>query len=255
MSWPDSLRLIPGGYKARRHVILFATILSSAAAMQQACQRRVADGPKTFHIVLVGASIGQAWRLEQWPVRAGMQQFTAEAVAAWQFDKSTALEEVLMRPRVKFRLMRSYLRSLLRPPRRADLIILKECSAYFPGDARAYRESIRKWVEQIRERNIMVMVATVVPVTRARAARDPGKQEAVREFNQWLREYAGRENVPLLDLEAVLSTPDEGRYLRDELALPDGSHLNALAYQRLDSLLRDRLRAALAELANNRARR
>lgn len=193
-----------------------------------------ASGP--VHVVLLGASIGQGWKLSQWPQRTGMRGVTAEALAAWQFDKSELLAEVLARPRVKIRPTRSFLRALWSAPPPADVVIIKECSAYFPGELTLYQRRIEQWVNEIRARGKVAALATVVPITRARAAREPAKQTALRTFNEWVRDYARRSGVPLLDLAAPLQT-GEGAYLRDDLAQPDGSHLNAQAYAILDQLL------------------
>jgi len=197
------------------------------------------------HIVLVGASIGRAWRLESWAQRVSARTYTAEAVAAWQFDKSDALDEVFMRPKRPFHLTRSYLRSLLaKPPQPADVLILKECSSYFPGPLDRYGSLIDAWVKQARYRGIVPLVATVVPVTRTRSSQDPGKQDSLLEFNRWLRTYASQQGIHLLDLEAALSDGTPQAFLRNEYTSGDGSHLNSAAYHILDGVLQ----AALNEL-------
>jgi hypothetical protein len=189
------------------------------------------------HIVLVGASIGRQWHIEAWPARVRERRFTAESLAVWQFDKTEAIQELLQRPGRKFRLSRTYFRSLLDPPPPAPgIVILKECSSYFPGDLRAYKGAVQAWIRELGSRNIRVILATVAPVTSARSARDPGKQEGLLEYNRWVRDYARRHNIPVLDLEAALRTPD-GAYLQDGFAAPDGSHLNAAAYAVLDRTL------------------
>lgn len=219
-------------------VISAIAIAMAMLSCEQPASERVGTS-KTVHIVLVGASIGQAWRLGDWPARVHAGCFTAESVAAWQFDKTEAIEELLIRPAVKFRLSRSYVRSWFLPrPRKPDLLILKECSSYFPGDLRTYRESIRRWVAQLEARGVRVMLATVVPVTRARARQSLGKQEALVAFNQWLREVARQQRMPLLDLEAAVRAEGEGSYLRDDLTSGDGTHLNRSAYEILDRTLR-----------------
>jgi hypothetical protein len=197
---------------------------------------------KRVHVVLIGASIGQGWYLSEWPARAQASGFSAEAIAAWQFDKSEAVEETLMRPATKFRLTPTYLKSLFQPPPKANIVILKECSSYFPGNQDLYRASIRKWVRLLEAGGVQVILATIVPVTKARAASDPGKQESLLEFNRWLRAYAREHHIPLLDLEAALSEQAEvGAYLQNRFDLGDGSHLNASAYAVLDNALRTTL--------------
>jgi len=193
----------------------------------------------TTHVVLIGASIGQSWHLSEWPARVKASGFTAESIPAWQFDKSAVLEEVLMRPARKFHPTRTYLRSLFQaPPRKPDIVILKECSSYFPGDLPSYQRRIEEWVGQLQAKQIKVVLATVVPVTRSRAAQDAGKQESLLKYNEWVREYASQHGLDVLDLEATLRSNKEGKFLREEFAATDGSHLNSAAYAALDETLR-----------------
>ena len=189
-------------------------------------------------VVLIGASIGQEWNLPDLPRRVNVPGYAFEAVQAWQYDKSEAVEETLMRPSRKFRLTPSYFKGIFNPsPRPADVIILKECSSYFPSDISRNKALFQTWIEEIRQKNITVMLATIVPVTKERARRQPGKQEGIREFNDWLRDFARQQGLPLLDLEQALRTDGKERYLRDELTSGDGSHLNQQAYVILDRLL------------------
>ncbi|KAA6458326.1 hypothetical protein DYQ86_20640 [Acidobacteria bacterium AB60] len=190
------------------------------------------------HITLIGASIGEAWHLAEWPSRVQAHEYTADSLAAWQFDKSEAVEETLIRPKRKVELTRSYLKSLFQsPPTNPNIVILKECSSYFPGDMEDYKQRVRDWVRQLQAGNIQVMLATVVPVTQARAASAPGKQESLLAYNQWIREFAHQQHIPVLDLEAALREPGQGSYLRLEYAADDGSHLNDGAYRALDIAL------------------
>jgi lysophospholipase L1-like esterase len=119
------------------------------------------------------------------------------------------------------------------------VIVLKECSSYFPGDLTLERKQqlFTGWIDEVRKRGINVVVATVVPVTKDRAAREPGKQEQIRAFNDWLRTYARANGLVLLDLEAALRADERERYLRDELTSGDGSHLNRKAYGILDGVM------------------
>jgi lysophospholipase L1-like esterase len=189
------------------------------------------------HIVLVGASIGQGWRLADWPSRTNTRTITAESIAVWQFDKSSAVNELARRPRRTFHFSRSYLRSLLQPPPKVPrVVILKECSSYFPGNFDDYKTLIQSWTNTLRANGTVVVLATVAPVTQERSLRAPGKLEGIVEFNRWIREYAKQQRLPLLDLETALRVGN-GFTLRDDLAAEDGSHLNPAAYAVLDKLL------------------
>jgi hypothetical protein len=216
--------------------IVFTSVFLALASFRNSVPRPARE-PKRIHVVLVGASIGQAWQLAAWSVRMQARGFSAESVAVWKFDKSPAIEQLLARPATSFSLSRAYLRSLVVPPPKPDVVILKECSSYFPGDLAVYQNSVRTWVDQLQAHRIKVVLATVVPVTKARAQRDPGKQESLLAYNRWVRQYALQERIPVVDLEASLRTEGEGGYLRDEFAAEDGSHLIAPAYAALDHTL------------------
>jgi hypothetical protein len=197
-----------------------------------------ATAEKPRHVVLLGASIGMEWSLPELPKRVNERRYSFEALQAWEYDKSEIVEETLMRPARKFRLTPGYVKGFFKSsPQPADMIIIKECSSYFPSDMRRDKELVQQWVQEIRQKNIAVMLATVVPVTRERARSNPGKQEGIREFNDWLRAYARQQALPLLDLERALRVDDKERYLRDDLTSGDGSHLNRKAYDILDHLL------------------
>lgn len=227
--------------------IWFVVVVAIAIAilifvMKRRATQETRESMNTTHIILIGASIGQGWHLAEWPGRAKVNGYTAESIPAWQFDKTEAVDEVLMRPRRKFRPTRTYLKSLFQPPpEKASIVILKECSSYFPGDLAVYKSSIQHWVSRLREKQITVVLATVVPVTETRAQQSPGKQEGLVEYNKWIRQSAQQQGVILLDLEAALRTAGTGQFLREEYAASDGTHLNATAYTVLDKFLRETL--------------
>ncbi len=204
--------------------------------VNQSSEKTSAEIPR--RVVLIGASIGMEWNLPDLPRRVNDKRYTFEALQAWQYDKSELVEETLMRPARKFRLTPGYFKGFFSPsPQPPDMVILKECSSYFPSDMQRNKELMQQWVREIKQKNIAVMLATVVPVTRERSQRNPGKQEGIREFNDWLRAYAPQQGLPLLDLEQALRADDKDRYLRDDLTSGDGSHLNSKAYAILDQLL------------------
>lgn len=199
---------------------------------------RAEESAHRIRFVLLGASIGQAWDLPHFPQRTGDKRDVFEFFPEWQFDKSAMLNEVLMRPKRKFHFTKTYFTGFFKPaPQPPNVIILKECSSYFPGDMHAYKTMIKQWVQEIRAKNIDVVLTTVVPVTKTRAARDQGKMPAIREYNDWVRRYASDNRIPVLDLEEALRDNSTDRFLRDDLTSGDGSHLNKKAYGILDALL------------------
>ncbi len=232
------------------------TLIAVTATLAMNERSSVSDSARPYRIVLIGASIGQAWDLPHFPQRAQQTDYAFEMIPVYAFDKSRALDEVLIRPRRIFHANWSYLKSLLRPaPQKPDAIVLKECSSYFPGDLREQQRLIGGWVGRIRAAGIQPMLATVVPVTQARAERDKGKMAMVRAYNDWVRQYARENTIPLLDLEQALRVDGSERYLRDEYAVEDGSHLNAQGYRVLDRYLIGALRELSHEQARSSARR
>ncbi len=223
-----------------RVLALWMTGLSAAFAAPNTSSADSQMAARPVRVVLVGASIGQDWNLSDLPKRTLLSGYELEALQAWQYDKSELLDETLMRPSRKFRFTPGYFKGLFTPsPQPADVVILKECSSYFPGDTDPLRKQqmVERWIQQVKEKNIKVMLTTVVPVTKTRAMKNQGKQEGVREYNNWARDYARNNQIGLVDLEAALRTDAKERYLRDDLTSGDGSHLNRKAYDILDRVM------------------
>lgn len=161
-------------------------------------------------VLLVGASVGKAWRLHiRFP--------NIRTLDHYAFDKGPILEAAIAA--------------------RPDAIIIKECAAYFPNDG-VDRSLVPGWLQRVRSAGIRPVLATVVPVTRGHAAAAPGRVEALWAFNDWLRHLAEEQRVPLLDLEAALRCSPEDRHLAEGLDSGDGLHLKRSTYrERLDPLI------------------
>jgi len=184
------------------------------------------------HIVLVGASVGRQWDLKRLPEREGINRYRLEYAGLFRFDKSALIREILERD-----------------GNRPDGLIIKECAAYFPGPLPRYRDLVTGWVDACSNSGVKPILATVAPVVppvtiaqKARAfvkKRILGKGDrllAIGEFNDWVRLFTERRNLPLLDLEAALGVSAEDRSLRRDLHSGDGLHLNGSAYKILDRL-------------------
>lgn len=232
------------------------TLIAVTATLAMNERSSVGDSARPYRIVFIGASIGQAWDLPHFPQRAQQAGYAFEMMPVYEFDKSRALDEVLIRPKRTFHANWSYLKSLWRPaPQKPDAIVLKECSSYFPGDLHEQQRLVAGWVERVRAAGIQPILATVVPVTQARAERDSGKMSMVRAYNDWVRQYVRENGIFLLDLEQALRADGGERFLRDEYAVEDGSHLNARGYRVLDQYLTGALQELKHEQAPPRARR
>ena len=221
--------------------LLFLIILLTSCAISNDSAEKGRGMENKKRILLLGASVGKAWNLSEFPQRMKSDDIF-ETIAFYEYDKTEALDEILMRPKRKFHLTRTYIKGFFEPsPQLPDTIIIKECAAYFPGDLESYKESIKKWVKMIKDKKVDIILATTAPVTEERAKKRKGQIEAIREFNEWIRDYAKIEKITLLDLEAALRKEDAtNRFLRDNLSI-DGLHLNKEAYNILDRLLLDTL--------------
>ena len=164
-------------------------------------------------IVFIGASITRQWMIDiRFPF--------IRVRDIYKFDKTEAIEEIL---------------SSIKPP---DIVFLKECAAYFPGDLDKYRSMVRNWCDKLQKSNIRVVLVTVVPVTESHSRKNPGRIEGIWKFNDWLREITSNSDIKLMDFELALSISKDKRFLNPGYAQKDGLHLNRTAYRKvLDPLL------------------
>lgn len=165
------------------------------------------------YYVLVGASVGKAWNFDAIPERLNLGPgivFGNRTI--YEFDKSKAIN------------------ALVNLPISVSGVIIKECSAYFPREIKFSEDQIRAWVNEVRSQGINSILATVVPVTKDRDNADLGKFQSILEFNDFIREYAAKEHLMVLDLEKAVRISETDRHLREEYAQPDGSHLVKKAY-------------------------
>jgi hypothetical protein len=194
--------------------------------------------PRPLRVVLIGASIARGWQLDGFAARIGRSDVVVEYVGEYGFDKSKSVAALLARGAAE----------------RPDLVILKECGAYFPGDQAAYEAMIRRWVAELRAAGIRPAVATVAPVAAPAGVIQHlkafvkswilGREDqnaAIARYNDSIRAYAAAESLPLLEIERALLHPFGGLYaLSPMLDSGDGLHLNPKAYAVLDQEL-DRL--------------
>ncbi|MCX5701477.1 MAG: hypothetical protein NTW64_00640 [Candidatus Omnitrophica bacterium] len=218
-------------------IITITFIIGGFIIMETAKVSYRSSQKKPVRVLLLGASVGQAWNLPEWPTRVHNNDYVMETIAEYSFDKSNALEEILMRPERKFHLTRAYIKSLFKQaPQKPNIIIIKECAAYFPGDLGKNKELVKKWVNQCKAAAIKPVLATVVPVTEEHSLKIPGRLQGILEYNDWIRQYTRENGIVCLDLEAALRISKDDRRLRPDLTSGDGLHLNRKAYDILDKL-------------------
>ncbi|HSN20008.1 MAG TPA: SGNH/GDSL hydrolase family protein [Usitatibacter sp.] len=206
-------------------VALAFMVLSVAGAGGADAANRTA-APKT--VVLVGASIGEGWKIERLAERTGLEGYALRHVALYEFDKTPAIE------------------ALLRSAQKPDVVMIKECSTYFPGDLVEYRRKVAVWVRMLREAGVQPVLVTTAPLGAPEGAVERGKSglkrllgrdsaaDGIAAFNDWMKAYAERERIPLFDLEAVLRRGAGERWMKPEYDSGDRVHLNAAGYRAMD---------------------
>lgn len=202
----------------------------SAAPEAHAEVPRIADAKR---FVLVGASVGKGWNLPAFPERMHLPGMSFDYVGVFAFDKSQALDALLADP-----------------SRRPDAVFLKECAAYFPGDLEQYQTLMRGWIAASRRAGVLPIPVTVAPVTagdsrwvqlktiiKARVLGRLDRNGQIEAYNDWLRQLAAEQQLPILDVEAALRVSASDRSLRTDLTSGDGLHLNPQGYALLDRAL------------------
>ena len=194
---------------------------------------------KTKHIILLGASVGEAWKIEDLPRRQSVDGYQFEYFMKGGFDKSEPLKQILDRKDNK-----------------PDAVFIKECAAYFPGDLPKYQELMKGWVTQCKQAGVIPIPTTVVPVIKDLPLKTRLKDlikwvigrptqgsihtlrlTGILEYNDWIKSYARKEGLVVLDLETPLHVSKEDRSLRLDLHSGDGLHLNEKAYAFLDKIV------------------
>jgi len=220
--------------------MLVGAMLMGSGSFPKALKHQEISNMNPTNVVLIGASIGKNWNFQGLPQRVDRSDFLMEYIHGGSyFDKSEKLHEVLWRE-----------------DKRPDIIVLKECAAYFPGDLEAYGRMLEGWVEECKNLGIVPIPATVVPVTRLHPlkkflidilkGRNPFKMgnpfkhlrnRSILEYNDALRRFARRKGLTILDLEAEVRYSETNRFLREDLATLDGLHINGKAYRMLDNIV------------------
>ena len=230
--------------------ILVSLLIGGFLMFQETVNARIGVKNRVYQnslrTLLLGASVGKGWNFPQLPERIRKSGYTFEMIDVYSFDKSAAIDEILMRPKRKPRFNKTFFKGFfIKAPEKPDVIIIKECAAYFPGDMEKYQNLVKKWISQIEAAGIKPILATVVPVTENHSQTRPGRLQGVLQYNDWIREYAKEDGLRCLDFEAALRISEKNKALREDLTSGDGLHLNKKAYGILDTLMIEFLKKQL----------
>jgi len=180
-------------------------------------------------IAFVCASVGAAWNISQ-----HFPQLNIKVYDEYQFDKGYRIQEILNSDK-------------------PDIMIIKECAAYFPPDSQgtsfdAYQNLIRDWVNLVRGQSVIPILTTVVPIDPSNSSNPEGDRQldSILKFNDWIKQYCSDENISVLDLEKALHSGDSNRTLNPKYDSGDGLHPNEIAYsEKLDTILIPALEKAI----------
>lgn len=183
---------------------------------------------QTKRMVLVGASIGKDWHFDQIGQRLQRGEYEFGYTGTYDFDKGSLIQ------------------NLITDANKPDVVLIKECSTYFPGDAESYKKQVMKWVAELRAAGIKPMLVTTAPVgkptgsvalAKIKVKQILGKPtwlDSITQFNDWLKGYAQQESIPVFDIEAFLRQSADSRYLKAEYDSGDMVHLTPAAYSEMD---------------------
>lgn len=215
--------------------------------------RMMNSGEKRKRAILLGASIGKAWDFPNLPQREKRDDYIFEYTLLSGFNKESEIRQFLSR-KINY----------------PDVIFIKECAAYFPGDITEYKKQVVKWIELCLESKVIPIPTTVVPVTRLHPVkkfmidilrgRNPFKTDnpfsskkntEIIMYNNWIRDIGETYGIPVLDLEKSVRYSSRNRYLREDFARIDGLHINSKAYRVLDKIVFPELDSINWECYNN----
>lgn len=218
-----------GGRGMQRRLLARALKSAAWAALGWSMSANIAVAADAGRkVVLVGASIGKAWHIEDLGPRTDLPGYSFNYLGNNEFDKSALVRQIIT------------------GKERPDLVLIKECASYFWRDTSTYRQSLMTWVGQLRAAGIRPVLVTTAPIAepegvivRAKVAIKhllgrPEVQTDLAAYNDWLRQYARQEGLPVFDLEAVLRISGDNRYLRKNYDSGDGLHLSDAAYRDMD---------------------
>ena len=162
----------------------------------------------SLRVVFIGASITHNWDLEKYfpkihPVNRGVSGFAPDLLIKF---KSNVLD---LKPRAA---------------------VIKFCSINIRPQIPAYqlRDGMAMAVQLARGNDILPIVATIIPSGKPAAhIGDFSVIDSLRAFNDWVREYAEKESLPLIDYAKAIE--DENGFLPRECSV-DPVHLNDRGY-------------------------
>ena len=187
-------------------------------------------------VVLLGASYAKGWH----PVIPGVTLINKGVEGQQTFELLARFEQDVVAASPRAVIIWGFINDIFRAPQgQIDAALTRA------------REAIVSMVGRARAEGIEPILATEVTARprdntwsdtfsgwigwlRGKEAYQDGINRHVMAMNTWLRDYAAREGLLVLDLQSAVSEPETARR-RKPFATPDGSHISEAGYEALSA--------------------
>lgn len=238
-------------------LLIFAAFISAASLNADARTPSEKPAVKTTQtgsseIVIIGASYAKDWPVQQ---LAGRPVVNRGIGGQESHDIHARFEKDVVAQRPSAVIIWGFINDIFRAAPEA-----------LPTKKEAIKKNITEMVELARRNGVRPILATEVTMRGKRSATDTvmgwigkllGKRSYadninghVLEVNDWMRQYANANGVPLLDLQSVLAESSGLR--KKEYTKDDGSHLTPAAYDALTNYVDPALSRALTMASSDR---
>jgi lysophospholipase L1-like esterase len=226
---------------------MLTVVIISSLLLTTASESVIAMEPMSAKksIVVIGASYAGDWK----PGRLAGYEIINKGISGQQsFELLARLEKDALQLKPDAVIIWGFINDVFRSDRSG-----------IDHTLRRTRESLVSMVKMVKEAGISPILATEVTVSGnhsfverikamvGRVLRRPSYEQYINghvlETNRWIREFAMREGVLLVDFEVVLADGHGSR--RKEFSQPDGSHISQAGYQALSSYMENVLQKSL----------
>ena len=199
------------------------------------------SAPQKEQIVLIGASYTRGWNIQE---IAGMKVVNKGVDGNQSFEMLARFQHDVIDNKPRAVLIWGFINDIHRS-KREDIqsTILRA------------KDSIKEMVKLSKSKGTVPILGTEVTIRHANKLTENlmgwvgsllGKEnyqdyvnKHVIAVNQWIKEFAGKEGILLLDFQPALS--DNKGVRKKEFATPDGSHISAEGYEKMTSYVKEKM--------------
>jgi lysophospholipase L1-like esterase len=197
--------------------------------------------PKEGRIVLLGASYVRAWNIQE---IAGLKVVNKGVNGNQSFEMLSRFPEDVLALKPQAVLIWGFINDIHRTKKEVIQAATEKA-----------KNSLQEMVRLSKSNGIIPILGTEVTSRRADGFKESlswyignllGKEsyqgyvnKQVMAVNQWIKEYAGKEGIVLLDFQTVLS--DAKGFRKKEFAAKDGNHISSEGYEKLTSYVVEKM--------------